>query len=136
MISVIFFWIITGCSTNGVSAMVTITRDTNDLIQFSSCTRNMRNFCNNLNADPYGNDARLCSCQCRPNYVMYADPFVNRRFKYEPGKSGCIWHGHNHEGTRKITLCNVNREMVVRQCHDMMRVEVLRPVHILSRTFP
>ena len=101
-LTAICLWPLIGCWFNVLSAEVTITRDTNDLIQFSNCSGRVSDFCNEYNADPFVNYARLCNCRCRRNYVMYRDPGVNSTLGYDPDTSKCVWYGTNHEGTAPI----------------------------------
>ena len=126
MLTATFLWIVIGCWSIVVSAEVTITRDSrNDLMQFSNCSQNIDDFCHQFNADPYGNDGRLCSCQCKRDYVMYRDPDVNISFGYEPGKRECVWWSHNHEGKLAVILFNANSAIGVAGCNSMMREHVL-----------
>ena len=104
MLSAIFLSGVISCWSSIVSADISISRDTNDLIQFPDCSPNIVDFCDKINAMPYLNDERLCICQCKSEYVMYRDPGIDRDVQYENGTARCEWWAKNHEGMHECNL--------------------------------
>ena len=88
-----------------------ITRADYDIIHFPQCNghQSSQDFtCDEVmkNGRTLG-DKKDCTCECKPGYVTYRDPFLtydhkSRSYNYDSTSKGCVWYGIYSEGKNII----------------------------------